>query len=287
QICEGLELFSSSILRDNFFTVIDEKSCEKSLPLPLNRYLAADSRQNLKERMKHDDSYIRCYGKNDMYTGVHVSTKLWVGDYNNGDTFEDLAKASDGIERIAVLRADVDNLGQAFVSGFENDISGDKYVTLSRTASFSRKLSMFFKLHINNILANGEYYLCKDHEKGKRNATIVYSGGDDVFIIGSWDDIIGFSIDLYNSLKKYSQNTLTISAGIGIYPSKFPVSVMAREVGKLEDHSKAAPNKNSITLFNEESCYTWDCLIDNVLREKFELVREFFDASKERGKNFL
>ena len=55
--------------------------------------------------------------------------------------------------------ADIDNLGEAFVSGFKNEENQDRYVTLSRTATFSRKLSMFFKYHINHLLENGEFYL--------------------------------------------------------------------------------------------------------------------------------
>ncbi|NLJ57401.1 MAG: type III-A CRISPR-associated protein Cas10/Csm1 [Tissierellia bacterium] len=285
EICEGLERMSTAIINDEFFTILN-KANNNSLPLPANKFLISDKRESLTNRI-NDYNYIRCYGKNKQSTGVHLATRLWLASYNKGSTFEDLAKSSEGIKRIGVLRADVDNLGQAFVSGFESEILGDKYLTLSRTATFSRKLSMFFKLHINNILENGQYYLSKNRKKAKRNATIVYSGGDDLFIVGSWDDIIGFAIDLYKSFKKYSQNTMTISAGIGIYHSKYPVVSMAKEVGLLEEKSKSMENKNSITLFSEENCYSWDCLIENVLGEKFQLIKEFFDNSHERGKNFL
>ena len=289
QVCESLIRFSASIIDEgkDFFSIVKERPNSNSLPLPNNKYLLAENKQELKKRMQNDPSYIRSYGKNNMYTGFHVTTKLWVGDYSKGNTFKDLAKASTGIERLGVLRADVDNLGQAFVSGFESEESGDKYVTLSRTATFSRKLSMFFKLHINEILENGQYYLSEDIKKGKRNATIVYSGGDDIFIIGSWDDIVGFAIDLYKSLKKYSQDTLTISAGIGLYHSNFPISVMAQQVAQLEECSKEMPNKNAITLFSEDNCYTWDVLINKVLGEKFKLVKDFFDYTEDRGKNLL
>ena len=83
-----------------------------------------------------------------------ISTKLWVGDYKKGNTFEDLAYVSCGIKRLGILRADVDNLGQAFVKGFESKKHGNQYVTISRTATFSRKLSIFFKRHINTLLEN-------------------------------------------------------------------------------------------------------------------------------------
>lgn len=283
KICESLERMSTAIINNKLFSILS-KPHNNSLPLPINKYLASykgEGWENIK-----NDNLIRCYGKNEPSTEFHAATKLWVGSYNNGYSFEDLANSSKGIKRLGVLRADVDNLGQAFVSGFENEISGDKYVTLSRTATLSKKLSMFFKLHINNILENGQYYLL-GNKKGKRNATIVYSGGDDLFIVGSWDDILCFAIDLYKSFKKYSQNTMTISAGIGIYPNGYPVSTMAKEVGQLEEKSKSMENKNSITLFSEENCYSWDCLIDNVLGEKFQMIRELFDNSHERGKTFL
>lgn len=79
---------------------------------------------------------------------------MWVGDYTTGQSFEELAKTSEGIQRIGVLRADVDNLGQTFVGGFDN-----KYTTISRTAALSRQLSLFFKLHINYLLQNPEYHV--------------------------------------------------------------------------------------------------------------------------------
>lgn len=169
-----------------------------------------------------DDAYfVRAYGKNKMYTGKHVATKLWVGDYTNGSTFEELANSAKGIHRIAILRADVDNLGHAIVAGFDNPENNNRYVTLSRTATLSRQLSLFFKLYINKILEEPQYTI-GGIKKDKRKATIVYSGGDDVFIAGAWDDVIELAIDLRHALESYTENTLTISAGIGIYQHTYP-----------------------------------------------------------------
>lgn len=103
-----------------------------------------------------------------MYTGKRVSNKLWVGNYHSDcNTFEDMADCSKGIKRIGVLRADVDNLGIAFVSGFNNEANNNRYVTLSRTATLSRQLSLFFKLYINSILREGEYTI-EDNSEGKK-----------------------------------------------------------------------------------------------------------------------
>ena len=152
------------------------------------------------------------------------------------------------INRIAVLRSDVDNLGKAFIFGFKEQRDGKiitdsirKYETISRTATLSRHLSMFFKYYINSILRDKN-----------RNALIVYSGGDDMFIVGSWNDIIDLAGDIRKAFVKYTNGTLSISAGIGIYPHSFPISRIAEEVGELENAAKTKDEfKNKVTLFTK------------------------------------
>ena len=281
--CEKLGALSKDILNKKFFTVLND--APEGLPLPNGRYLIAQTDRELQESMRAEARYIRTYGKNEFFDDNHIATKLWIGDYvktkisEDGRvevqmTTDDYAKAAKGIDRIAVLRADVDNLGKAFVSGFS-----DPYTTLSRTAAFSRHLSLFFKHHINTIL-----------KKGGRKVAIVYSGGDDLFLVGSWDDIIAAAIDIEEALKKYTLGTLSISAGIGIYPAKYPLSVCASEVEELEDESKKYPDsqnpsKNAVTLMGET--YSWNEFTGKVLGEKLKALRKFFNTNDERGMAFL
>ena len=286
RFCESMHVFSSSILYKNFFTVLGENR-QGAVALPCGRYLIAQDQNELKKTMAEDDYFVRAYGKNDFYTGKSVTSKLWVGDYTQKEkTTEDYAKEAAGIDRIAVLRADVDNLGHAFVSGFE-----DRYTTLSRTATFSRQLSLFFKHHINKILSEGEYSI--QGSAGRRNVTIVYSGGDDLFLVGSWKDVIEAAVDIRDKLEEYSEGTLTISAGIGMYPAKYPLSVSALEVADLEDTSKAYPDpekplKNAVTLFtDEDSTYSWNDFKEKVAGEKLGCLSGFLESSDERGKAFL
>lgn len=309
-VCNAMIDMSQNILYKGFYIVTENPKDKAALPLPFGRYLVADNRKELLEKMKQDDSsYIRAYTKNKSYTGFKVVKNLWVGDYTLGDSFEELAKKSEGINRIAVFRADVDNLGDAFVNGFASEKYGEKYMTISRTATFSRKMSMFFKYHINYILENGEFYIAdkKEEERGKRNATIVYSGGDDVFVVGSWDDVVGFAVDLQKSLKEFSQDTLTISGGIGIYPAKYPINNMARFTGELEECSKKYRNeatkqeKNAITLFTppqeksgnnslsltQDMTFSWKDFENNVVRIKLNFIKKFFMKTPEKGKAFL
>lgn len=287
EICAGIENISKDILNRDIFTVVPEKLTESSLPLPFGYNLIALKREEA-DKLEKNGQIKRIYSKNSLDIDDSY-IKIWVGDYHNGDDFSTLAKRSNGIKRLAVMRADVDNLGQAFVSGFENNKSknADQYVTLSRTATFSRKLSMFFKLHINEILANGEFTMSSEKESGKRNALIVYSGGDDLFVIGSWDDIVEFSVDLSRKFKKFSQNTLTVSAGIDLYPEKYPVAVMAKKTGELEEISKGMDGKNAVTIAREENSYKWKDLDEKVLGEKYNVIENFFKNQGERGNSFI
>lgn len=284
--CSSLEDFSKDILYKDFFAVLLGKN-HGGIMLPGDYSLIAQTEEELKKRMTTDPAFVRAYSKNRFFTGKYVATRLWVGDYTQkGMTTEEFAKAASGIDRIAVLRADVDNLGRAFVSGFD-----PAYTTLSRTATFSRMLSLFFKHHINSILSEGVWSM--ENTVGKpRKATIVYSGGDDVFLVGAWNDVIELTVDLHDKLEEYSQGKLTISAGIGVYSAKYPLSVSAEEVARLEEESKAYPGgkdpkKNAITVFNTGQTFGWTEWKNKVVEEKLGLLQEFLYAFQERGNAFL
>lgn len=282
-VCAALHKMSDGILKQEFFTVLN-CDAENALPLPGDMFLVADTKEQLIDRME-SSSYVRAYAKNRIYTGKHIASKLWTGDYATGDTFEQFARCAEGIERLGVLRADVDNLGQAFVHGFRREDGEEKYVTLSRTATLSRQLSLFFKCYINQILEKGES--CCLGRAGARKVAIVYSGGDDVFLVGAWDDIIESFVDIRQALSRFTQNTLTISGGIGIYSPGYPVNIMAGEVAALEELSKDVDGKNAVTLFDESGTYPWDIFCERVIGDKFHEIESFFAVTEGYGKVFL
>ena len=78
---------------------------------------------------------VRSYTKNRLVRTLSPSINLFVGDYAASNNIEDLADQSEGIRRVAICRMDVDNLGQAFIAGFEQPDQTDpvqrmKYVYL-------------------------------------------------------------------------------------------------------------------------------------------------------------
>lgn len=289
EVCRSLLALSDSIIGNNsFFTVLSKKpeKCD-SVILPFGKYLAADNEKQLTYRMENDSSYLRSYVKNKMYTGKRLASRIWVGDYCAEKEFGQFVDKCQGFKRLGVFRADIDNLGQTFVKGFSGE-----YNTISRTSELSSKLSLFFKHDINTILKGPKFKLYHELAE-KRNITIVYSGGDDVFAVGSWEDIIGFAVDLRESFMKFSLGTLSISGGVGIFPEKYPIYEMACETGELEDISKKMKDQNgntikdSITLFDESGCYRWDTFTEKVVGEKLKTLRRFLDGNKEKGKAML
>lgn len=284
ELCGSLIRMSSDILHQDFITVVSAKPETDAVKLPFGRYMLMESEEKLKDRIQSDEHYIRSYSKNKMFTGDGMVTRIWTGDYNNGDTFHDLAAASNGVKKLGVLRADVDNLGQAIISGFDRG-NGKNLGSLTRNACLSRKLSVFFKLHINRILGRGEYHLSDDEEgDAERNALIVYSGGDDMFIVGAWNDVLEAAVDISQKFKEFTQGTLTLSGGFSIFDAKFPVRPMAEDAGELEDCAKDIEGKNSIDLFEKNKHrYKWDEFTEKVIGEKFETIRSYLDERPDKG----
>lgn len=272
RICRGLRDFSTKI-NENYFIVTDKPSL---LPIGPNAYLNVTSEKEIKSEVQG-----KVYAKNNFFTGYNQATHIFVGDYQARDISEYAFLSTQkinsygeksGIKRLAVLRLDVDNLGAGFMAGFSLQGNG-KFNTFSRIATFSRSMSQFFKVYINQFA------------KGK-NLSIIYSGGDDVFAIGSWQDIIEFAIEVRQNFIRWTNGKLTLSAGIGLFSDKTPVRTMAKLTGELENTAKEN-GKDSICLFEKEFTFKFDDFIDKIYNDNFIKVQKFFNSIDERGKTFI
>jgi len=176
-----------------------------------------------------------------------------VGNFQHKNLVE-LSDASDvyGINRLAVLRMDVDNLGKIFSQAVPLE-----HRTFSRMASISRALNDFFKYHINSIVKEVRNHLVKRNGNIQRMLSIVYAGGDDLFLVGHWLDVMEAAIDINHYFVRYTGNPfVTISGGISINHSKYPIYLYAREADDAEKEAKSfkedneeMSKKNSITFF--------------------------------------
>ena len=101
-----------------FFVIRGMQGNDAQMPVYEGEYLEAADLQKVRGMIAKDDHFICAYSKNEFYTGHEYATNLWVADYSSARTLEELVTKGKGISRLGVIRADVDNLGAAFVSGF-------------------------------------------------------------------------------------------------------------------------------------------------------------------------
>jgi CRISPR-associated protein Csm1 len=163
---------------------------------------------------------------------------------------EELAEKAEGIDRVGYLRMDVDRLGLIFAEGL-----GSQH-NLSRLAGLSRQMSYFFKVYLNSLARDRANNLVntatKLTDRELKDLVFIYTGGDDLFICGAWNQIAEFTCDIYQSFCAYTGGNpdITISGGIAINTSKYPLYRSAAEAGAAE-HQAKENDKDSLTLFGE------------------------------------
>lgn len=253
------------------------------------KYIAMTDERDALLRLKQGEAVERMYTKNRVFASLPQATRLYVGEYAAARQMSELAAGSTGITRLAVCRMDVDNLGHAFVAGYrrvgEKDVKKrDAYVNICRTAAFSRQMSLFFKCYINHVLKEPA------EDGGKLSVAIVYSGGDDVFLVGAWQDVITAAQRIQSSFEAFCGGALTISGGITLHDDHFPIRQAGAQCAQLEEAAKREPEKNSLALFEEEGehIYSWKLFKEQVMGEKMQVLEDFFKAEEqERGNAFL
>ncbi len=179
--------------------------------------------------------------------------------YREGDVldFDAIADMSIGDKRLGILKMDIDNLGLIFAIGLTEDDKSDR--TISRIATLSRAFDIFITGYINNICENifekwkiDPNNNCPYKDKIGNIIYITYSGGDDLFIIGPWSEIIELSKMMNNEFKDFTcrNPNITLSSGIFLCKPKFPVKRFAPLVGEILEKSKIDGKKRN-TVFGE------------------------------------
>ena len=186
-------------------------------------------------------------------------------------TFEDLCNKHNGNEafrRLGVLRMDVDNLGQIFQSGISSDRA-----TLSRYAALSRSFDYFFSGYLNEIW----------RKTAPDKSLIIYSGGDDVFIVGSWEKTIEIAKHIREDFRKFTcfNPIFSISGGIALLSPKYPIMKGAEESAIEEERAKshryAEFEKNAISLLG--MALNWEEEFPAVEKLKNEIVNLHIEDS--------
>ncbi|WAR43652.1 type III-A CRISPR-associated protein Cas10/Csm1 [Methylomonas rapida] len=196
------------------------------------------------------------YSQGVRYVGQWQNAKT-SGDYE----FDDFAEHAQGISRMGILRMDVDNLGEIFIRGLnfgKKDATGNQTSmgSLSRVATVSRQLHLFFAGYLHHIL------------EAFPRSQIIYAGGDDVFIIGSWDELPDVAKKIRDEFIKYCANNLcfTLSGGIALVGGRYPISRAAELAGEAEEQAKHLQRgqKEKDALSFLETAIGWESFADAI-----------------------
>lgn len=298
--CNGMYVLGRDLIDEKSYFAVLDKEVKGSLALPSiaeGAYLKAVTIDEAKD-LSQQGHLRRMYCKNRSETSEIIATRLWVGDYTvkeNGTVpdFNALAMRSGGetdekgIQRLGVLRADVDWLGAVFSAGLPAP-----YDTLSRYAALSRSMSLFFTKAVSDIcqkkLPQGQepFFLFGKKDK-ERQIHMVYAGGDDLFMVGAWDDLLETAVDIRRAFRGCTNDSLSFSAGFGMYSPTYPILQMAEETGELEDRAKKAyPDvKDSLALFGDGIAragninlpiFRWKDFEEKVWEEKIGFILSHF-----------
>jgi len=232
--------------------------------------LSLEKEENKEKARNIDGVFVIHDSHEEIFPKIHASVSVAKKD-DKVLCFTDLAAEEKGVKRIGVLRADVDNLGKIFKSdsgfGFEA-----KYKSLSRDKSLSRNLAKFFTHYLDDILRDSELKNC---------ITVVYAGGDDLFLVGAWDKVIQAAFKINEKFREYTLGTVSLSAGISIHNPKFPLYRMAEAAGLAESVAKSACKdingnalKNSLCIFFDDGIFRKESPSHVFLWEDWKDVQE-------------
>jgi len=146
-----------------------------------------------------------------------------------------------GIEALGVVKADVDNLGSIFLKGLRPSKR-----TFTRYLALSRMLNLFFAFYLP--------YLCQTKFKNIYN---VFCGGDDLFVVGPWEESYNFILEVRQKFEKYVcyNKDVTLSAGYLLTKPNIPVIELAERTEFLLSQAKKA-GRNRLFIFKTD--IVWD-----------------------------
>ena len=165
-----------------------------------------------------------------------------------------------GTRQLATLKIDLDNLGNLTIEGLGTS-SMTKYLSLSRT------LDYFFTAITPTLCANKF-----------KNMYTIFSGGDDMLLVGPWLETQKFACELQQEFNTYVGNNpkVTLSAGIYQHDDGLPIQHIFNGAAEALQKSKSHPYKNRITCLDKT--LKWDTFVDLITTEVAYLENQNFST---------
>jgi CRISPR-associated protein Csm1 len=148
------------------------------------------------------------------------------------DGLEERGDGFYGRKYLAVLKADIDNLGKIFICGFHGQ------ETFSRLLYLSRMIDYFFTEVLMGFV------------KGRSIYTL-FAGGDDLFLIGHYRDIVETYQFILTSFPNYTRNPeFHLSSAIYLFKPSTPIHLIAQFAEEELERAKGA-GKDRVAIFQQ------------------------------------
>jgi len=219
------------------------------------------------------------------YVGKWDLQRQMKDDPENGKIpwdFEDYAEHAQGIQRLGILRMDVDNLGMVFIQGLsfpertdrgwgavveKNGIPQRKQMaSISRMVTLSRQLNHFFSGYVPRLLEAESFNQCQT----------IYAGGDDLFVIGSWHQLPSLAEKIREEFKAFccGNPAFGISGGMTLQRGRYPIYKGAQLAGRAEHKAKELRQQWGLTKNAAVAPKDSFCFLDvPIVWEDFECAR--------------
>ena len=161
-------------------------------------------------------------------------------------TFEELSDKAQGDNRLAVLKADVDDMGVKVgqIAGQDSP----EGVPYARLQSFSHNIHTFFVEKVQDMLKESWPLIYT-----------IYGGGDDLLLVGPWNVMLDFAGSLakeFESGPGRGYGPLTLSAGVALISYRVPIRHSVERGEKLLEQAKGRDGKNSCAAL--DAVWAWD-----------------------------
>ncbi|MCS7092890.1 MAG: type III-A CRISPR-associated protein Cas10/Csm1 [Patescibacteria group bacterium] len=215
-----------------------------------NRYFFFKPLENLRDQLTQGKPFFFNYPSKTIFYKINQPQQE--GRYLS---FEEIAQKSSGAKLLLYLKADVDDMSSILERGFSfreakskeftEDKRNRKYTKITDKLHFSRRINLFFQNYLPLLI----------EKKYQESLYLVFSGGDDLFLVGAWDKALNFLFEMKGEFDEFvcKNPYLHFSSGAVIAKADTPVYLIVDQVEeKLMQAKNQGKNKFSF-LFSTEA----------------------------------
>lgn len=175
-------------------------------------------------------------------------------------TFARLADQGEGVNYLALIKGDIDNLGMLMALGLDNDQADKNLSAISRTTTMSNHLKYFFSFYLNNFL--------REHHP---NTYTIFAGGDDLMLITPQSNAITLVDSFNKKFESFACFNLELHSSYSIThfkdhtPIKL-VNLLADEnqsQAKMEKSDDLNSSESLNSEFNKASTFVFETKVKN------------------------